>query len=175
MRSKLVLIATFPVLVIAAVAGPATAQRRGPPTGAEIATKARAARFSAANTGVGTFHGKTMKLTPAVLDGVTPEELKAGQVLGVMENGAAGDETGLPPGRYNLFVAYVDGQWRGYAESGGRIISPAIRTSIANVTPTKTPQFKEKGWCFLAFWSWTGGTTSFLNAYFGGTGHWICF
>ena len=116
-----------------------------------------------------------MKLTPAVLDGVTPDELKAGQVLGVMENGAAGDETGLPPGRYNLFVAYVDGQWRGYAESGGKIVSPAIRTSIANVTPTKTPQFKEKGWCFLAFWSWGGTTTSLLSAYFGGTGHWICF
>lgn len=58
------------------------------------------------------------------------DELKAGQIIGVMENGAAGDETGLPRGRYNLFVAYVDGQWRGYAESGGKIVSPAIRTSI---------------------------------------------
>jgi hypothetical protein len=51
-----------------------------------------------------------MKLTPAILDGVTADDLKAGQVIGVMENGAAGDETGLPPGRYNLFAAYVDGQ-----------------------------------------------------------------
>jgi hypothetical protein len=97
MRSNFVLIATLPILIIAAVAGPTAAQRRGPPTGAEIALKARTARFSAANAGVGTFHGKTMKLTPAVLDGVTPDELKAGQILGVMENGAAGDETGLPP------------------------------------------------------------------------------
>ena len=175
MRSNSVLIATLSILIIAAVAGPAAAQRHGPPTGAEIALKARTARFSAANAGVGTFQGKTMKLTPAVLDGVTPDELKAGQVLGVMENGAAGDETGLPPGRYNLFVAFVDGQWRGYAESEGRIVSPAIRTSIANVTPTTTPQFKEKGWCFLAFWSWGGGMTGLLSAYFGGTGHWICF
>jgi|GEM_PF-2021967 len=175
MRSNFVLIATLPILIIAAVAGPTAAQRRGPPTGAEIALKARMARFSAANAGVATFQGKIMKLTPAVLDGITPDELKAGQILGVMENGAAGDETGLPPGRYNLFVAYVDGQWRGYAESGGKIVSPAIRTSIANVTPTKTPQFKEKGWCFLAFWSWGGGMSGLLSAYFGGTGHWICF
>jgi hypothetical protein len=52
-------------------------------------------------------------------------------------------------------------------------VSPAIRTSVANITPTKTPQFQAKGWCFYIGW---GGTT--INGGFGGlggTGFWLCF
>ena len=79
--------------------------------------------------------------------GKRPED---GVFLGVLENGAAGDETGLPPGRYNLYAAQVGGVWKGYAESNGQIVRQAIRASTTPGTPGAKPQFNERGWCIVA-------------------------
>jgi hypothetical protein len=170
MRSSIL---TFAALL--SVAGsPCLAQSsRGAPSGADIAQKARATRFNPANAGTGTFQGKSMKLTPAALAVASLDELKAGQVIGILENDAAGDETGLPPGRYNLFVAFVDGQWRGYAEAGGKIISPAVRTRIANAGAGKTPTFQQNGWCFTLYWG--SMMTVLVSQVLGVGGYQICF
>ncbi len=136
------------VAIVLTAASAAMAQNgRSAPTGAEIAQKARAARFDAARAGKGVFEGKPMKLTPAVLNGVGLEDLKAGQVVGLLENGAAGDETGLPPGRYDLFLSYVGQQWHAYAEANGKVVAEAIRTSVTEGSAPAT-QFQPKGWCF---------------------------
>jgi hypothetical protein len=152
--------------VIAGLPTPSAAQgRRGAPTGAEIAAKARAVRLDRANAGVGEFQGKRMSFTPALLPQFKSiDDLKAGQVVGLLENGAVGDETGLPPGRYNLFVAEVDGQWRAYAEAGGQIVGEAIRTTIqtdegagrpADQASRGKPQFIVQGWCWQqVLWPW---------------------
>jgi hypothetical protein len=171
MQSRYVLL----TIALCALASSGRAQNgRGAPTGAEIAQKARSAKFNHANSGGGTFQGKAMKLTPATLTGVSLDQLKAGQVVGQLDAGAAGDETGLPPGRYNLYMAYVDGQWRAYAESGGRIASPAILTELST-SSGKAPQFVEKGWCFYVYF---GGLSmqSIVSAYYGGANSWrVCF
>ncbi len=158
MRSVVLLAA----LVLAASSACLAQNGRGAPTGAEIAQKARAARFDVQRAGTGIVQGKPMKLTPAILtSGITLQDIKAGQVIGMLENGAAGDETGLPPGRYHLFLVSIGDQWQAYAEANGRVVATAIRTSMINgVAPT--PQFVPNGWC--------------INIGFGGFPVWrICF
>jgi hypothetical protein len=98
--------------------------------------------------------GKPFKFTPAQIPAKTdkPGDGK-GSFLGVLENGAIGDETGLPAGKYNLYVADVNGQLKGYAEANGQIVKEAIR---ATSTPASEgakgrPQFIEKGWSIRVF------------------------
>src|SRR5687767_1353421 len=87
----------------------ASARRSSAPTGVEIAAAARAGTLDGANAITATLLGKPFKFTPArAQQKALPD---AGVFLGVLENGAAGDETGLPPGKYNLFAAQVGGQW----------------------------------------------------------------
>jgi len=123
--------------------------RTSAPNGAEIAAAARAARLDSGNAATATMFGKPFKFTPAQAP-VKADKTAEGQAgfLGVLENGAVGDETGLPPGKYNLFVANVNGQLKGYAEANGQIVKEAIRTTStpAQAGAKGRPQFNEKGW-----------------------------
>lgn len=159
MRAQLLTIAALGAAVMLSPAASTAQGRRAKPSGAEIAAKAREVRFDQANVGVGEFQGKKMMFTPADFSHLkSVEDFKAGQVVGLLENGAPGDETGLPPGRYHLFVAEVDGQWHAYAESRGQIVREAIRANVeAGDRPasSKKPQFQEKGWCYqVMIWPW---------------------
>src|SRR5687768_17908815 len=69
--------------------------RTTPPTGAEIAAAARDAALDAAGTVRATVLGKPFKFTPARQDTSASPDATTGTYLGVLENGAAGDETGL--------------------------------------------------------------------------------
>ena len=93
--------------------------------------------------------GKPFKFTPtqAPMKGDKPADSESG-FLGVLENGAIGDETGLPPGKYNLYFANVNGQIKGYAEANGRIVKEAIRATSTPAAANERgkPQFGEKGW-----------------------------
>jgi hypothetical protein len=86
-----------------------------------------------------------MKLTPANRPG--DKNLAGVGYLGVLENGLAGDETGLPAGQYDVFVANVKGSWVGYAVSNGQVVRRAIRTSVSNTGGSAKPVFSEPGWC----------------------------
>lgn len=134
---------------VAAQRGEGPKSRTTPPNGSEIAAAARAARLDPGNVGTATMFGKPFKFTPAQAPAKTdkPDAGKDG-FLGVLENGAIGDETGLPPGKYNLYFANVNGQLKGYAEANGQIVKEAIRvTSTPAPDGAKgRPQFIEKGW-----------------------------
>src|SRR5688572_3811635 len=136
-------------------AQPATAQggavksagRSAPPSGAEIAAAARAGALDPAKAVTATLLGKPFRFTPA--RGSETVRVEDGAFLGVLENGAAGDETGLPPGKYNLFATQVGGQWKGYAESNGQIVREAIRASSTTGSAGTKPYFTERGWCIM--------------------------
>lgn len=129
--------------------------RTTPPTGTEIAAAAKASRLDAANAATGVFQGKSMKFTPAQgRKDARLEDLEAGAFAGVMETEATGDETGLPPGRYNVMIAKVGGQWKAYAESNGKIVRESARCDLKQASSRITdrkPLFVEKGWCW---WIW---------------------
>lgn len=130
--------------------------RRTPPTGAEIAAAAQAGKLDPANAGVGTFQGKSMKFTPAAAPvNVKLEDFGLGVFIGVLENGAAGDETRLPPGRYDIFAAKIGDAWHAYAEAGGTIVKEALRVRVDNVagTPARTKaMFHPQGWSYTVTW-----------------------
>jgi hypothetical protein len=148
--------AWFALLLCSGIAtNPAVAQgsavkaagRSTPPNGAEIAAAARSGTLDPAQAVTAALLGKPFKFTPARASaGASTEN---GVFLGVLENGAAGDETGLPPGKYNLFAAQVGGQWKGYAESNGQIVRQAIRASSTTGSAGTKPYFTERGWCIM--------------------------
>ena len=144
---------------------PARATR---PSGSEIAAAARAARLDTGNVATATMFGKPFKFTPAhVRTKTDPPTEGKGLFLGVLENGAVGDETGLPPGKYNLYFANVNGKPTGYAEANGQIVREAIRaTSTAAPEGAKgRPQFSEKGWSILVYTCDTTTHPQFYRVY----------
>ena len=88
---------------------------------------------------------RPFRFVPARLKG----SLEDGAIIGVLENGAEGDETGLPPGKYHLYTARVNGQWKTYAESGGHIVRDALRTAVTQAERPARPAFRTKGWCII--------------------------
>ena len=115
------------------------AERVAPPSGAEIAAAARAAALDVANAASATLSGKSFRFTPARGNASGSEAF-----AGVLENGAPGVKTGLPAGRYNLYVARVNGQWKAFAESGGQIVRETSEVTVSAGTPGAKPYFIEK-------------------------------
>ena len=121
--------------------------RSSAPSGAEIAGAARGVQLDAGSATTKTMFGKPFKFTPSRSAMSDKAADGKGVFLGVLENGAVGDETGLPPGKYNLYVANVNGQLKTYAEANGKIVREAIRTTQAPASPgPSAPRFGEKGW-----------------------------
>ena len=153
-RHRVIATATTLVVLLAANSAAAVAQRnvqRGTraakPTGAEIALEARTARLDRANAGKGEFQGKPITFTPAILP--PRADLAGGQIIGVLENEVEGDETGLPPGKYNVFAARLADGWHVYAESGAEVVREALRVELVRrpgQPAEKKPRIRPKGW-----------------------------
>lgn len=139
---------------VSAQRGSGPAPRTGAPSGAEIAAAARAGRLDPGNAATATLFGKVFKFTPVqtAVDKSATDDGK-GQFLGVLENGAAGDETGLPAGKYNLFCANVASQQKCYAEANGQIAREGLRTTATSAAAGSKarPRFEEKGWCVAVY------------------------
>jgi len=136
--------------------------------GPEVAARARRAHVDSPRRTGAEMKGKKSHFTPAHLDHLRKkEELEEGQVVGVLDTELAGDETDLPPGKYNLFLRKSeDDEWEAVAEAEGRIVSKAARVTVrfekerpgAAKGPDELPlpEFREHGWCWwtpvCGFW-----------------------
>src|SRR5437879_1124938 len=97
-----------------------------PPTGADISQKAAAGGLDTANSSTGVTRGKNVTFTPAHLGHVKSlADLEQGQFVGVLDTEIAGDKSGMPVGRHNLFLAKVGNDWHVYAESGSKVVARA--------------------------------------------------
>jgi hypothetical protein len=148
-------------VLICLVGLPAFAARKDKPAGREIAEKARAAKLDTENATTGEKGGRKVKFTPAVLGQLKNEtELEDGQVVGLLETEAPGDESPLAPGNYNMFLAKVGDTWHVYAESGGKIVAEAMRVTVEKTDKPASmkPEFRAEGWCFClrlnCAWEW---------------------
>ena len=115
------------------------AERVTPPSGAEIAAAARAAALDVANAASATLSGKSFRFTPARGNASGSEAY-----AGVLESGAPGSYTGLPAGRYNIYVAQINGQWKAFAESAGQIVRETSLVTVSPGTPGAKPYFIER-------------------------------
>jgi hypothetical protein len=159
-RSKsLALLGTAMAVWVVVAPGSASAQGNGhgqAPSGHQIAEKAKATKFDRARATTAKVQGKNVTVIPADADQLTSEsEAKAGQVIGQLDTEVTGDETGLPPGKYNLYAEEREDGWHVYAESGGQVVKEGLR---ARADKTKDPasrngkpEITEPGWC-ISIW-----------------------
>lgn len=130
--------------------------------GSDVAARARKAQVDSERRAGAEMAGKKSHFTPSRLDHLRrTEELEEGQVVGVLDTDLAGDETELPPGRYNLFLRKGENdQWEAVAEADGRIVAKAARATVriekerpgaaGKTGELPLPEFRERGWC----WCW---------------------
>jgi len=128
--------------------------RKEKPKGSEIAEKRKKVKLDTERAIEGVKKGKKIKFTPTILPKMNSvEELEDGQVIGVLENEIEGDETDLPIGKHNIFIAKIDGEWKGFAEFNGEVVAEIEKVSIKKhhwgEKKREKPQFKEEGWCLF--------------------------
>jgi hypothetical protein len=123
------------------------------PTGKEISDKARAGRLDTTKVSTGEKAGKKSTFTPAHLGHLKKiEDLEDGQLIGVLDTEIAGDRANLPPGKYNMFIAKVGGDWQVYFGSGEEIVAKAASVVERKDTPNgMKPRFREGSFCW---WVW---------------------
>jgi hypothetical protein len=128
---------------------------KGKGRGKEIADKAKGAKLDKGREASAKKDGKRVTFTPAELGKLKSEkDLEGGQVVGHLDTELPGDESGLPPGKYNLLLAKEGGKWVVHAESGGQVVGTAKDVKVdkkgvgkgqKGKRPDK-PKFGEKGW-----------------------------
>ncbi len=77
----------------------------------------------------------------------------AGVIIGRLDTRLPGDETNLPAGSFDVYLANVNGQWRAFAESKGRVVAEAKHVEVvANAGRSKQRSvkalFHSHGWCW---------------------------
>ena len=102
------------------------------PTGKEIAEKSKHVKFDEEKAVKEIKEGKEIKFKPVKLKLEKIEDLEEGQIIGELEHEFDKTEGKLPPGKYNLYVAKVDGEWTSYAESDGEIKAESKKVKIEN-------------------------------------------
>lgn len=144
--------------------------RKEKPTGKEIAEKSKKVKLKKEEAIESEKKGKKIKFTPAEIPPLNSiEELEDGLIIGTLENELEGDETKLPPGKHNIFVAKINGEWQGYAESDGEIKAEAVRVSFKRHyfgdQKAEKPKFHPEGWCLticiLRIWIFCVGEFKF--------------
>ncbi len=130
--------------------------RKQKPEGEEIAQKAKKIKLDKNKFVHGKKKGKSVKFTGTEFPPLSSlEELEEGQVIGVLENEVEGDETDLPVGKHNLFLCNVNGNWKVYAESNGKITAEAARVKVERhywgERKVEKPGFNPEGFCLINF------------------------
>ena len=140
-----------------------------PPTGKEIASIAKKYRELKQYKKTDVLNTKKMSFTPVEL--IDSAKVGSGFLLGVLENEIPGGETGLPPGRYNLYFHEINGKPQVYAEANGVIVKQASRVSVDKSKDQNDKKPK------ITFMPGDGYKTTFvqfgwyLYYYYGGSGY----
>lgn len=138
-------------LVLGLLVSSSTCFAAGDYLGKEIKEKAKKMKLDTAKVVHGKKNGKSVKFNVAKLEHVkSVKDLEQGEVVGVLENELAGDETNLPPGKYNVYVKKVNGEWKAYAESDGKVVAEAARVTVEKQRGKKNgkSRFHPNGWGF---------------------------
>src|SRR5213075_3178829 len=98
------------------------------PSGTEIADEAGKANFEK-NRAIEKKYGKgtdVVRFVPAHIGGLKMEDYARGAVVGILDIDRKGDQTGLPAGKYHVFVKQIKGDWDAFYEKDGHITKDAV-------------------------------------------------
>jgi hypothetical protein len=125
--------------------------RKEKPTGKEIKEKSKKSKLDKKDTVEEKKEGKKVKFTPNKLELESMEMLEEGHIVGVLEHEFGEKEGTLPPGKYNIYVAKVNGEWQGFAESDGKIKAEASKVNVKKHhygdCKVKKPEFEFESIC----------------------------
>lgn len=123
------------------------------PTGKDILAAAKAAKYVKARRATAKNAGKSCSFTPAEIVVHAPQAVGAGVILGRIDTKLPGDETDLPAGEFDIYLANINGTWRAYAETRGKTVTEAKHVTVQTVQrratrATPKPLFHPHGWCW---------------------------
>src|SRR5438132_12068719 len=120
------------------------------PSGNEIAEEDGKANFQK-DRAFEKRYGKAnevVRFVPAHIGGKTMEDYARGAVVGMLDIDRKGPETGLPPGKYHVFVKQIKGSWDAFYERDGHIVKDAVGVHFDDKGHPE-PKFKDNGDCVL--------------------------
>ena len=120
------------------------------PSGNEIADEAGKANFEK-DRAVEKKYGKgsdVVRFVPAHIGGKTLGDYANGAIVGMLDIDRKGAETGLPAGKYHVFVKQIKGDWDAFYEKDGKIVKDAVGVHF-DEKGHREPKFKDGGDCVL--------------------------
>ncbi|HEV8379914.1 MAG TPA: hypothetical protein VGP99_13770 [Tepidisphaeraceae bacterium] len=120
------------------------------PSGNEIADEANKARFDKERA-IEKRYGKgsdVVRFVPAHLAGQTMGDFARGAIVGLLDIDRKGDLTGLPAGKYHVYVKEIKGDWVAFYEKDGHITKDAVGVHFDQDGKSE-PKFKDGGDCVL--------------------------
>ena len=120
------------------------------PSGNEIADEAAKAKFEKERA-IEKRYGKgsdVVRFNPAHIGGQTMTDFARGAVVGILDIDRKGDQTGLPPGKYHVYIKEIKGDWNAFYEQDGHIVKDAVGVHFYDQGKPE-PKFKDGGDCVL--------------------------
>ena len=123
-------------------------QRR--PSGNDIADEAGKAKFDKGHAIEKKYkNGDIIKFVPADRgNNDTVADFARGAVLGILDIDRKGDYTGLPAGKYHVYVKQVKNDWMSFYERDGHIVKDAVGVHYLDPGQPE-PKFKDNGDCVV--------------------------
>jgi hypothetical protein len=113
--------------------------------------KAQGKKLNEGRAKTATISGKKFQLIPADFSAMNPAAFKDGVFVGMLDTEASvAEDVSLLPGRYDLYVGRISGEWIGYAERNGRLVRAKRVVERPDTPPDMDPTFSP-GNCW---WLW---------------------
>src|SRR6266446_3196865 len=123
------------------------------PSGSEIADEAGRAKFEKNRAVEKKYkNGDVVRFVPVDRSKETVGDFARGAVIGLLDIDRKGDQTGLPAGKYHVYIKQVKNDWTAFYERDGHIVKDAVGVRyIEQGSPE--PKFKDGGDCVIfAHW-----------------------
>src|SRR4051812_42243331 len=124
------------------------------PSGSDIANEAGKAKFEKNRAVEKKYkNGDTIRFIPADPGkNDTVPDFARGAVLGILDIDRKGEQTGLPAGKYHVYVKLVKKDWMSFYERDGHIVKDAV--GVRYLSPASPePKFKDDAEC-VAYMHW---------------------
>ena len=115
---------------------------KGTPSPEQVLSAMRGVTFDEKAVTTGEIGGKKIRIIQTTSNS-TP--IGKGSIVARLETDAAGDETKLPPGNYDIFLMF-DGRWRAFATANGKVVAEAAKVTVIDEPFVASKAFNAKGW-----------------------------
>ena len=123
------------------------------PSGRDIADEADKAKFEKGHAVEKKYkNGDIIRFIPVDRSKDTVGDFARGAIVGLLDIDRKGDQTGLPAGKYHVYVKMVKNDWEAFYEKDGHIVKDAVGVHYVENGESE-PKFKDGGDCVLfAHW-----------------------